>query len=299
MSGAGVQAPGSRPAEPDDLQLRTATPADVAPLASLYSAAFEANPAYRWIFTGSPDQPAPPGALEWLFTRRVRLLLQCGCPLLVAVDLGSGALVGAAALSPFSRKPGMWHFLQHGIALWPLWYGWASFSRVLNIDKKLARLVAAGGSGGGGGSGGASRDGHDPASSTGGGRAGREGITGELVMMVVAPALQGRGIGRRLLRALLALWDDEHGGGLVLATQEAHALRLYRAHGFTEPEGAAEAEEAGPAAASADCSGAGSTATAGTPAEGTGPSPEAVPAYKSWVLVRPAQPPAGAASSEQ
>lgn len=110
---------------------------------------------------------------------------------------------------------------------------------------------------------------------------------------------QGRGIGRRLLRALLALWDDEHGGGLVLATQEAHALRLYRAHGFTEPEGAAEAEEAGPAAASADCSGAGSTATAGTPAEGTGPSPEAVPAYKSWVLVRPAQPPAGAASSEQ
>lgn len=203
-------------APPDvDVELRPACTAEVAPLAKLYAAAFEQNPAYRWIFSGTVDQPAPPGALEWLFVRRVRMLLHCGCPLLVAVDRGSGRLVGAAALSPFSRKPGMWHFVWNGIALWPLWYGWASFSRVLNIDKKLARLATAGnpasvnsGSGSGSSSGndasadlagklssngsdstGASRDAGGQAGSDDGRRKGA-GITGELVMMAVAPPWQ-------------------------------------------------------------------------------------------------------------
>lgn len=104
---------------------------------------------------------------------------------------------------------------------------------------------------------------------------------------------QGRGIGRRLLRALLALWDAENGGGLVLATQEEHALRLYKAHGFQEREDG----PATPAAAPADSrSSDGPTAVAGTagmaaqdPGNGGGA------AYKSWALVRPAQlPPAEA-----
>lgn len=210
-----------------ELELRPATKADVTPLSQLYAAAFEANPAYRWIFSGSPHEPAPPGALEWLFARRVCLLLHCGCPVLVAVDRGSGALVGAAGLSPFSRKPGMWHFLRQGILLWPLWYGWSSLNRALNIDKKLVSRSAVGrpsdsgsggsdasspnGSGDGGSSGstehpgnsvscssgqngsdsghsGPSRDGMDPAGSSGGST--KRGITGEVVMMAVHPTLQ-------------------------------------------------------------------------------------------------------------
>ncbi|KAL4428475.1 hypothetical protein ABPG75_002564 [Micractinium tetrahymenae] len=225
--------------EAPDVYLRPACAADVAPLAQLYASAFEDNPAYRWIFSGSAYQPAPPGALEWLFARRVRLLVHCGCPLLVVVDRCSGRLVGAAALSPFSRKPGMLHFLRHGIVLWPLWFGWASFHRVLSIDKKLARL--------------------------------------------------GRGIGRRLLRALLALWDAEHGGDLVLATQQEHALRLYKAHGFREPQHDATGGVAAPAAASAGSGGAGGAEAAEAAEEPTGetaltPGDGAGAAFKSWVL---------------
>ncbi|KAL4439195.1 hypothetical protein ABPG77_004097 [Micractinium sp. CCAP 211/92] len=321
-----------------ELELRPATTTDVKPLSQLYAAAFEANPAYRWIFSGSPHEPAPPGALEWLFARRVCLLLHCGCPVLVAVDRGSGALVGAAGLSPFSRKPGMWHFLRHGILLWPLWYGWSSLNRALNIDKKLVHRVNAGrpsgsgsegsetsspnGSGDGGSSGstehpgnsvscsngqngsdsghsGPSRDGMDPAGSSGGSKRGRRGITGEVVMMAVHPTLQGRGIGGRLLCALLTLWDAEHGGGLVLSTQEEHALRMYKAHGFQEPEDAATAGPADAAAAPAGINGPGSDA--GGPAGGArpGPSDDAGAAFKSWVLVRPVQVASGACGGDR
>lgn len=98
---------------------------------------------------------------------------------------------------------------------------------------------------------------------------------------------QGRGIGRRLLRALLALWDAEHGGGLVLATQEEHALRLYKAHGFQERGGG----PATPAAAPADSrSSDGSTAGVGPPGMAAqDPGNGGGAAYKSWALVRPAQ----------
>jgi hypothetical protein len=78
-------------------------------------------------------------------------------------------------------------------------------------------------------------------------------------------ALQGRGLGGRLLAALLELWDGGDGGGLMLATQEHHARRLYQAHGFQLVHKDGRMEEAG----SAHAVGAG---------------------YASWCLFRPATP---------
>lgn len=47
-------------------------------------------------------------------------------------------------------------------------------------------------------------------------------------------AVQGQGLGKRVLAALLRLWDGEFGagGGLVVATQDAVALHLYKKAGF-------------------------------------------------------------------
>jgi ribosomal protein S18 acetylase RimI-like enzyme len=74
-------------------------------------------------------------------------------------------------------------------------------------------------------------------------------------------ALQGRGLGKRVLEALLAEWDAAGGGALALGTQEPHAARLYERHGFTRLD-----------------AGAGGRRGRRTPA---------VP-YESWVMVRPA-----------
>lgn len=126
-----------------DVGMRPATPADLPALAQLYADAFEGNAAYRWIFTGDYEQPAPEGALPWLFLRQGRMMLRQGCPLLVACG-ADGELVGAGGLVPFDRKPGKLEQLKRGILLWPLRYGWASLRRALSLDGGLAALQASG-----------------------------------------------------------------------------------------------------------------------------------------------------------
>ena len=106
-------APAGPPEAELEVELRPATHADLPAIAQLYSAAFEANPAYRWVFTGDPLQPAPPGALPWLFLRRARMLLQRGCTLLVGYSAG-GELLAAGGLVPFDRKPGQLDYLING-----------------------------------------------------------------------------------------------------------------------------------------------------------------------------------------
>lgn len=232
-------APSVPPSGDDQMlvEFRQATPADLPALAALYSLAFARNPAYRWTFTGDAEQASPEGALPWLFLRRARMLLKKGCPLLVGC-LG-GELVAAGGAVPFSCKPGTWDYLMNGIALWPLWWGGASLARGLRMDAGLLSMLGSGPS-----------------------------VAGELSMVAVHPDWQGRGLGSRMLAALLERWDSDHGGGLLLMTQEEYALRLYCRHGFgpldathhdsVHPEGrfcnwimlrpAGQAAETGPAA---------------------------------------------------
>jgi hypothetical protein len=84
-------------------RLRHADASDVPALAALYAAAFALNPAYCFIFTGSPTAGPPPGALRWLFERRVHLLLKRGCPVLV---LAAPPPAPAKAAAPGGAKPG-------------------------------------------------------------------------------------------------------------------------------------------------------------------------------------------------
>lgn len=122
-SGTGDQAPA--PAGPTgprsgdvtavNMLVRPATHADLPAIAQLYSEAFDSNAIYRWVFTGNAAQPAPAGALSWLFLRRARMLLQRGCLLLVGCD-AAGQLVAAGGLVPFDRKPGHLDYLRNGEA---------------------------------------------------------------------------------------------------------------------------------------------------------------------------------------
>lgn len=156
------------PAEPcqTSVEMRQATTADLPALAQLYAVAFEVSPSYRWAFTGDFEQPAPEGALSWLFLRRARMLLQRGCPLLVGCS-SDGALVAAGGLVPFAQKPGQLDYVKNGILLWPLWYGWASLRRALSMDGSLASLLASGA---------------------------LSGVAGELSMIAVRPDMQARGV---------------------------------------------------------------------------------------------------------
>lgn len=109
-----VPAPEQRSGEAAaEVRLRPAVPADLPALARLYSEAFEASPPYRWIFSGDATQPAPEGALHWLFRRRAQMMLGRGCALLVGCGPG-GEVVAAGGLVPFDRKPGHIDYLTNG-----------------------------------------------------------------------------------------------------------------------------------------------------------------------------------------
>lgn len=186
-AGAGVlagEAAGAKRAPPpgeEELTIRAATCADVAELAQLYAITFAGNPDYRFVFSGTPAAPAPPGALLWLFERRVRLLLRCGCPLLVACA-GAGCsserptIVGACGLVPFANKPTMWHFILEGLLLWPLYWGYGSLARALQLDKQNVQLSAAGG--------------RLSSGREGSGKHSMRSVQGELSMMAVRPSHQ-------------------------------------------------------------------------------------------------------------
>lgn len=196
--------------------LRPATPADIPSLAAMYAAAFADNPAYRFIFSGSAAKPAPPGALQWLFERRACLLLWRKCPVLVVCAAPSpgatapGKVLAAGALVPSARKHSTLDMVRAGILTWPLFWGMASLRRVLRMSDTPAELMGPGA----------------PLAGL--------ALGGELVLMAVHPECQGQGLGKRVLAALLRLWDGEFGagGGLVVATQDAVALHLYKKAGF-------------------------------------------------------------------
>lgn len=64
----------------------------------------------------------------------------------------------------------------------------------------------------------------------------RDGGTAELISMWVAPFARGRGVGDVLIQAVIAWAREQNASGLMLSVREqnAHAIALYRRHGFTD-----------------------------------------------------------------
>lgn len=227
--------------------IRSANPDDISALTDLYVQAFADNPAYGSIFSGLKYQHA---ALRWLFERRTRCLMACGCPWYIIVGPPEAAsepppgtpikttaadaaaapegpapaansspapsiqVLAAVGMIPFSRKPSLWTMLKFGLWQWTFLWGRASLWRALKLGDACADIAA-------------SRPDLN--------------IKGEMSMMAVAPAHQGQGLGSRLLQHCLREWDvrgGEPGGGgapggaLTLGTQRAINVTFYCKHGF-------------------------------------------------------------------
>lgn len=135
---------------------------------NVYLPAFLSNAAYNMCFLGVPDEDLP-RALEWLFCKRLRLLLEAGAIGMGAFD-ASGRVQACVLGVPPGCRPSLWAQVRAGLLTWPYRWGMASFKAVLDAD---------------------SRAGAAPPDAY------------EVSMMAVVPALQGRGVGSALLRLLL------------------------------------------------------------------------------------------------
>jgi hypothetical protein len=116
--------------------LTAVAPADVPCVAALYANVFAANPAYGSIFQSSEKRERI-AALEWLFARRLQALLAAGNPFFMTRDPASGEVCGAGGVILPGTYPGLLDFLWHGMAAWPLLWGWGSMLRALALDQRL------------------------------------------------------------------------------------------------------------------------------------------------------------------
>jgi GNAT superfamily N-acetyltransferase len=209
----------------------TAAEAVVPEVASLLSAVFGPSVLFQGIFlpdpatvthtdpyaTTAPAVPPPrepadadgyyTRALTWLFRKRLQLLLAAGGFLLLARDPASGRVVGTVGALPPDRKPTLATMVTHGLLAWPCRWGVGSMARALYIDAVLVQPPPG---------------------------------AWEVVMMGVDGSMQGRGVGTRLMRALLEAVAAEHHAAVGmgrsahvhLTTQLAINVAFYRRLGF-------------------------------------------------------------------
>ncbi len=142
--------------------------ADIPEVAILYSLAFHDNPCYCSTFPNFADEEKY-RAFKWFFQKRSSIALSLNWVMLKVTD-DSGKIVGACCAVPPGHDSSLFDNIQHGILLWPYYWGMNSFNALLHL-MKLTKP-------------------HD------GGW--------ELSMMAVHPDRQGKGIGHILLKHVLA-----------------------------------------------------------------------------------------------
>ena len=171
---------------------------DVKELALLYSTAFADNPAYSYIFQYEPQSENHFESLFYLFEKRIQVLLSVGAKFLVAVT--NSKIVGAVALCSKDKKPSLWKMASVGLFNWPLYWGFSSLFRALDLDQ-INEYGA------------------------------EYNYDAELMMMAVSPHFQGKGIGNDLLKVML----QQHGPkfSIILSTQRESNVNFYNKHGFT------------------------------------------------------------------
>lgn len=214
-AGAEVPVPAAAPAPssscrpsaapiPHNVNLRPACVADTAAAAAMFAAAFEEDPEIQYIYKGvKPHQYKP--AVQMLYSKCTRMFFcRKGCPSWCAVDAATQELIGAASITPLKAYPGLLTYATHGLLLGRQWPSLSCLRRMWQTSDASEAAEE-----------------HPHLE-----------ITAELSFLGVTPAYQGRGVGRQLLQAILAAWDAQQGGPLILYTAQSKALGLYQSQGF-------------------------------------------------------------------
>lgn len=191
--------------------IRHATLEDAREAAELYAAAYATNPAFGAIFASLPDDETKWRARVWFFQRRLSMLIEAGCIVLLARSAEDGRLLCSMVAVPPRSQPSLWAKLRWGIALWPYLWGLTSLRTAMALDDQLV---------------GAGPD------------------QWEFVQVAVLPSEQGRGLGSRVLARLL---DEVRARGAVsicLETQTDVAMRWYERFGFVTVDSRLVAVEA-------------------------------------------------------
>lgn len=189
--------------ESGELTIRPICPAHIEDAVThVYLPAFMSNPAYNMCFTGVADEDIP-RALEWLFRKRLQLLLDGGATGVGAFDATGRVRACVCGVQPGNR-PGLWSQIRAGLLTWPYRWGMASFLSVLDADNRA---------------GSAPPDAY------------------EVSMMAVQPSLQGRGVGSALIRHLMAEFTAHarrvgKSATVYLNTQKAINVTFYQRAGF-------------------------------------------------------------------
>jgi GNAT superfamily N-acetyltransferase len=154
---------------------------EISLLAIVYLKAFDDNEAYRYIFPSSNNESIKKlndDGLLWLFQRRLTILLSHGALILVIKD-DDGIIIGGVGSILISQKPGLCGMLQHGLLLWPIYWGYDSLSRALELDDAIVNK-------------------QDETS-----------CDAKIFMMAILPSHQGKGLGQSLFNALLQHIDNK------------------------------------------------------------------------------------------
>lgn len=179
---------------------------DIDSLSKLYAEAFSDNTCYNYIFQYDEDTHPVEffASKKWLFERRLGIIMDYDLPCYVAVN-ESGDIIGGASGVKKDIKPGLFAFLKAGILTWPFYWGLKSVTRALSVDDEFDAIDKN----------------LYPESEA------------QLSMVAVSPSCQGKGVGKRLVLALLE--DDRMCGlSISLSTQREQNQRFYESLGFRD-----------------------------------------------------------------
>jgi ribosomal protein S18 acetylase RimI-like enzyme len=188
----------------DMVNIRNADPKkDFKVISEIYVKAFYEQVQFRWVF--QTDGEAHKGALRVFFDGRLYLLRAYKETYLIVAEKGE-EVIGACGIEPNSCKFTLYDWICAGVLMVPLFYGYASLTRLLQLGDELAK-----------------DDIPDPRG-------------GKLVMMAVDPKYQGQGIGSKIVKEIIRKWDSDSGGDLRLTTQVESNVKFYKNYGFEVTE---------------------------------------------------------------
>ena len=168
-------------------------------ISEIYVKAFYEQMQFRWVF--QTDGEAHRGALRFFFDGRLYLLRIYNETYLIVAQKGE-EVIGACGIEPNSCEFTLYDWICAGVLMIPIFYGYASLTRLLKLGDDLAK-----------------DDVPDPRG-------------GKLVMMAVDPKFQGQGIGSKIVKEILRKWDSNSGGDLRLTTQVESNVKFYKNYGF-------------------------------------------------------------------